>query len=814
MAENNFTEQILLEVQLQASEALTRMGELKEHIDTLKDKQKDLDTTTKEGQREFNKLASEIRVANKEMKDHQNTVDKANSMAQKYGDSMQEMKRKVSDLTKEFNNLSKEQRDGAFGKQLQAEIKKTHDELTKAEEAMGNYHREVGNYGKAIGSLGGPMAAAAGGIAKIGVALKALLAHPILAVIAAVIIAIKKIVDAFKRSEDSMNTLREAFSAFNPIIDAVKRAFDAFASLLAKGVKIAIDGVVKGIKGLAGLLDKLGKALGKDWGLAERWDEAAAAAQNLTKAEQDYLKHKRQFTEQEAKLENEIAKLKDKSVQKDKYTAEERIKFLEQAGAKEREIADQKVQLAKEELANLEAEAARGENNAEMYDRLAEARANVTRAETEYYQSVKKINAQIVAFKKEEESADKAAAATSDKLAQQDKKNKADQQAIAKAKLDYDLALLEKEKGANWQFTEESKQAHLKYYDDLANLYDKDSKEYLAAQTAKEKYEANFNKTAEQRAKQRENILAKYNIISPTQHQLAAELKELADAHDQGIISEEEYAQQVASIYSDLATQKADSIASYGQQIMGVVDTITGAFEEQENAEMERWTADNDKKKDALKQRLDDGLISQESYDAQVAALDAEQEKKKKELDLKQAKRQKAMAIMNATLNAAGAIIASLAQSPVAIGPIPNPAGIASLALATTTGIAQIAAAAATPLPIAARGKLLNGPSHANGGIKIEAEGGEAIINKRSTQMFKPILSAINQAGGGVKFANGGMVDGGYAARQITNEMQLATSRDLQSLGDRIAALNVQVAVTDINQGQSNMARVQERKNY
>ena len=80
--------------------------------------------------------------------------------------------------------------------------------------------------------------------------------------------------------------------------------------------------------------------------------------------------------------------------------------------------------------------------------------------------------------------------------------------------------------------------------------------------------------------------------------------------------------------------------------------------------------------------------------------------------------------------------------------------------------------------------------------------------------MYKPILSAINQAGGGVKFAGGGMVDGGYAARQITNEMQLATSRDLQSLGDRIAALNVQVAVTDINQGQSNMARVQERKKY
>ena len=66
-------------------------------------------------------------------------------------------------------------------------------------------------------------------------------------------------------------------------------------------------------------------------------------------------------------------------------------------------------------------------------------------------------------------------------------------------------------------------------------------------------------------------------------------------------------------------------------------------------------------------------------------------------------------------------------------------------------------------IPKAANGMLV-GPSHAQGGIKIstpsgmiEAEGGEAIINKRSTKMFAPVLSAINQAGGGVKFAEGGI---------------------------------------------------------
>lgn len=63
-------------------------------------------------------------------------------------------------------------------------------------------------------------------------------------------------------------------------------------------------------------------------------------------------------------------------------------------------------------------------------------------------------------------------------------------------------------------------------------------------------------------------------------------------------------------------------------------------------------------------------------------------------------------------------------------------------------------------------GGLFNGPSHKEGGIPVttkgsgnmfEVEGGEAIINKKSTAMFKPLLSSINELGGGVKFAKGGI---------------------------------------------------------
>jgi hypothetical protein len=70
--------------------------------------------------------------------------------------------------------------------------------------------------------------------------------------------------------------------------------------------------------------------------------------------------------------------------------------------------------------------------------------------------------------------------------------------------------------------------------------------------------------------------------------------------------------------------------------------------------------------------------------------------KEEEALARKQFKFQKALQLGAATIDAAKAVTASLASAPVAIGPIPNPAGIASLALAVTTGAASIAKIAAT----------------------------------------------------------------------------------------------------------------------
>jgi hypothetical protein len=52
-------------------------------------------------------------------------------------------------------------------------------------------------------------------------------------------------------------------------------------------------------------------------------------------------------------------------------------------------------------------------------------------------------------------------------------------------------------------------------------------------------------------------------------------------------------------------------------------------------------------------------------------------------------------------------------------------------------------------------GGMIEGPRHAQGGVMINAEGGEAVMTRGAVTMFGPLLSALNQAGGGTSFSSG-----------------------------------------------------------
>jgi len=110
-----------------------------------------------------------------------------------------------------------------------------------------------------------------------------------------------------------------------------------------------------------------------------------------------------------------------------------------------------------------------------------------------------------------------------------------------------------------------------------------------------------------------------------------------------------------------------------------------------------------------------------------------------------------------------------------------------------------------------ANGGMVNGKSHANGGEKfavggrvVELEGGEAVINKRSTSMFRNQLSAMNSAGGGVKFADGGLLNMPSFSQQQFNALG-----QNQIMGAMGGASKVVVVEADITSTQNSVSVIE-----
>jgi hypothetical protein len=138
---------------------------------------------------------------------------------------------------------------------------------------------------------------------------------------------------------------------------------------------------------------------------------------------------------------------------------------------------------------------------------------------------------------------------------------------------------------------------------------------------------------------------------------------------------------------------------------------------------------------------------------------------------------EQAAGVAKIIVNTAAANAKSVAASPLTLGQpwvtintISAGLSIASAIAATAKGIQQINSASSSGpsgggAPPAqglgqnyADGGLIGGRRHAQGGTMIEAEAGEAIMTRGAVTMFAPMLSMMNQMGGGTSFNKNAMV--------------------------------------------------------
>ena len=377
------------------------------------------------------------------------------------------------------------------------------------------------------------------------------------------------------------------------------------------------------------------------------------------------------------------------------------------------------------------------------------------------------------------------------KKEEDDKAKEAEKNAKAQAKLDIDnidseIKALEQARQLELALTDETNEEKFKkeekLLDDIAAL-----RAEKAGKEAQEKAE----KDTESIKDDKERAVAKQKIIDD-----AVAQQELEDTiakaellkEEEGRIEEakKEFKAQVRQQTEDLAAQSAKAL----------LDASASRAQREKEIEL-----------DNLKAKLESGLITQ-----------AEFEKKREEIERKSFNNKKKRDLAVIAIDLAKEISAINA----AAAANPNNALTFGIAGLTQAGVLTGLAIARSGIQAAivgsakfAQGGVIHGASHAQGGVNvsvggsgmIEAEGGEAIINKRSTAKHMGLLSAINQDGGGVPLAANGMVtpsasklkfgNGGVATTVINQGGQLDLNDLASKVTEAITAIPVQVVASE-----------------
>lgn len=725
--------------------------------------------------------------------------------------SIKALRAQLSNLTKEYDELSASQRDNAeVGGNLLASINDVTDQIKQAEEATQRYYRNVGNYKSALegmeqatdgaknsilgfisggnplvqmlintsqqlGSVKQAFALAGQGAVMLGKQFLALMANPIVAFLALIAAAFMALKNGIQSSEERMNQFRIIMAPLQKVLDVVSVAIGKVCGHLLNLVGLASDAIMW-LNKMAESLPVLGKYFEESNKTTQEYIDIEKQRQEITKATRDEVV-------KSAEREREISDLRAKFAEKDKYTNEERLGFLDKAIAKEKEQAEANKRLAQMKLENLEREAALADNDAAMNDKLAEAKAAVIKADTDLSNKMRELNAQRVEAINginAEVAAEKKAAEEKAKAWREAQKKKEDErkQALATEEQlwrEYEDALLDLIKDG---YEKQKQVVATQYQREIEDLQKRLDKEENLTESARDA----INRTIIAKRQEMNQQIAEIDkAATDEQIQKDAEmLQRKAEVERMSMENRLNAVQEGSLLFLELSRQQADKEHELRQQEIDQellleqnrIENLV-ASEEEKNALLElaqqkhnQQTIANDRERaDAQKQiALAEKQMKLDAFNSVKSGIDA------------MAQHSKAFAIMSKTIalaeiaiNTGKAIATGVAQAMA----VPFPGNL--LAIATTVGtvLANIASAIATVKSAKfAKGGRVDTRQYASGGdvrgagtgtsdsIHAMLSNGESVMTAAATSMYAPVLSAMNQSAGGNPITGGGSAQG------------------------------------------------------
>lgn len=342
---------------------------------------------------EIKNLTEAMNGVTKGTEEYTNILKQLSENQEKLGKAMKTNKQEVTAAEGSYNALVKqmaalkkqwrETTDEASRKELGNQIKDINGKLKNMDASIGNFQRNVGNYADGVKTAFGSMSGAAKGMVgplnSVKQGFNALAAHPLVAVLTTLAaLLINGIAKGFKSSEENTNKLREAFSGFQAIGDAVTKMFQTLAGWIGNVANAAVN-----------LADKLGL-------LGPKFKER----QEMTRKQIALEKQERDAILQKANLETEAAELRAKASDEENYSISQRIEFLQQAQAKEQEQLELEKQILEQKVTQLEAQLALTDSTGEELTKLNELKAQVVKINGQIAASQRSTNKEITALRR------------------------------------------------------------------------------------------------------------------------------------------------------------------------------------------------------------------------------------------------------------------------------------------------------------------------------------------------------------------------------------------------------------------------------
>ena len=433
----------------------------------------DLEVKSNKGVKNVEKLNTEISKTNKEVKKTNEELAGATNTLDKFtGGAVSKIKNfgsSIKGLTTGFKSLRVAIIGTGIGALLIALVS-LRAAFTSSEEGQNKFAKLMGVIGSVTGNL-------VDMLANLGEGIINAFTNPKQALIDFKNLIVENITNRFNAIIDTLGFLGSAFKKvfsgdFKGALEDAKSAGSSYIDSLT-GVEDSINKVTEATKGLVTELKEEAKIAGQ-------------IADQRAKAD----KLERALIVERAEANRKRAELLDKAANKEKFTAQERIDFLTEAGKIEEEITKKEIESARLRFEAKVEENKLSKSTKEDLDEEASLKARLIDLETARLTKAKLVTSQIVAAKREEKARLKAIE-DEDKLRKEEEQKIQDEKDAERKKVLEEKEaerLREKESLANKEIELEAKKTAAKYkaLNQLVGIFGAESKMGKAALIGKQ----------------------------------------------------------------------------------------------------------------------------------------------------------------------------------------------------------------------------------------------------------------------------------------------------------------------------------------